>query len=188
MENYFGLGENYTTQQLETAYDNKVRNINTLNISDPEKQLLRDNAKRQYQKLKHPVGIITPLWNHNYYSQYMLDPLARLNRLEQMFEFPFERFDREKETLSRRFEQIQNESKGKRFYKKSSSSQEKLMEDGRVLVIETSHVYDGNQSTDTKSSYYKNKDGTTEPVDYNTAMHAIENQNKVEAKDIKQIK
>ena len=65
----FNLEKDYTINDLKKSFSEKIKIIDSMDISDTDKQILFDNYKREYYNAK--INLQNPnLFNENLFDQY----------------------------------------------------------------------------------------------------------------------
>ncbi len=152
-KNVLGLEDAYTLEQLNQAYLNKIRSINTSQLSDIDKQVYAETLKRYYNQAKNE------LHRRQLFNFFEDDMMSEL-RMPQLFS------TRDINT---------NNNFSSNVYSSSSTYKEKLMPDGSRIVVNESSSNNNGEITKNTNSYRRLPNGETEPIEYNEALKQIQN-------------
>lgn len=161
-----GLSQNFTLEELETAYKTKTNAIMENNsISEIEQHLLLVSLKKYFDQAYMNLA------RRNYFSTESL--LTHSLDAASLFRTRLPAFD----TLFSDFPSIpiSQDPQTTTVYSSSSSYREKTLPDGsKVVLKETSSNRNGDVSRST-NSYRQLATGTTEPIEYEQALQQFEN-------------
>jgi len=149
------LQDNYTINQLNQAYWNKINKISSNNLSDIDKHIYVETLKRYYDLA------VDELHRRRFFNfDIDLIDLIRLNNM--------------KESLSSQLSS-QQQSSSNTIYSSSTSYKEKLMPDGSKIVLNESVSNNNGEITKNTNSYRRLANGATEPLEFNEALKQMEN-------------
>lgn len=147
---FFDLNEDFTKEELKSAYIKKVKEIDALNISDFDKQFYIEQSYQLYRKAKNDL----------YYSNNLID----IN-YNDFFNRPFSLFNNffnNMNLLTKGFDKIDKEKSY--AYSEYKSYTEKLNEDKSKTITETIKTNKNGVESITTNSYKKYLDGKIEPI------------------------
>ena len=136
---FFGLNEDYTKEELKSAYVKKVKEIDTLNISDIDKQFYIEQSYKLYKNAKYD------LYNHDNFFLYK--PMSLFNDF----------FNNMRLLSSKELNDAYS-------YSEYKSYSEKINEDKTKTIVETIKTIKNGVETVTTNTYKKYPDGKVEPV------------------------
>ena len=150
------LQDNYTIDQLNQAYWNKINKLSSNNLSDIDKHIYVETLKRYYDLA------VNELHRRRFFNfDIDLIDLIRLNNM--------------KESLSSQLSSQQQQASSNTIYSSSTSYKEKLMPDGSKIVLNESVSNNNGEITKNTNSYRRLANGATEPLEFNEALKQMEN-------------
>ena len=156
-KNVLGLEDAYTLDKLNQAYLNKIRTINTTQLTDIDKQVYSETLKRYYNQAKNE------LHRRQLFNFFEDDMISEL-RMPQLFS------TRDVNTANNNSNNFSSN-----VYSSSSTYKEKLMPDGSKIVVNESSSNNNGEITKNTNSYRRLPNGETEPIEYNDALKQIQN-------------
>lgn len=186
--NLFNLNYNYTKDELNNAYHNKLNEINNSNLSSIDKTFLLQQYNKHYNRASKD------LLNKQYRELSLLNYNRRLFEFDPFFDNslqytkPFSHLENTisllEETLSledsifNRFKNIDNILRTSNdllrennIYSSTRSYNEKTLDDGSRLILETTKTNNNGNIEEKSVSFKKLKDGSTEPISYENAKN-----------------
>ncbi len=155
------LQDNYTIDQLNQAYWNKINKISSNNLSDIDKHIYVETLKRYYDLA------VDELHRRRFFNfDIDLIDLIRLNNMKESLS---------SQLSSQQQQATQQQSSSNTIYSSSTSYKEKLMPDGSKIVLNESVSNNNGEITKNTNSYRRLANGTTEPLDFNEALKQMEN-------------
>ena len=141
---FFDLNENFTKLDLKNAYQKKLNNLESLNLSDNDKIFYAEQIYNLYKKAKNDY-----YFRNNLHTNYL--PI-----------FPsFSILDNYFNNLEKVFDKTNSYS-----YSKQKTYQEKINEDGSKTIYETIKTNKNGEEQITKNAYKKNLNGKIEQIPY----------------------
>jgi len=159
------LQDNYTIDQLNQAYWNKINKLSTNNLSDIDKHVYVETLKRYYDLA------VDELHRRRFFNfDIDLIDLIRLNNMQEKLS---------SQLSSQSQPQVQSpqekQSSSNTIYSSSTSYKEKLMPDGSKIVLNESVSNNNGEITKNTNSYRRLANGATEPLEFNEALKQMEN-------------
>jgi hypothetical protein len=166
-QSVFGLNQNYTFQDLENAYNNKVNTIiDSKNINDVEKHLLVESMKKYFDKAYMSLArrnffssenLLTPVFETSLFQTRLPTLGESLKEMDSFYQ------DVKKDIAT-------GQNQNTDIFSSSTTYKERTMPDGsKIIMKETSNNKNGD-ITRTTNSYRKLSNGVTEPIDYEQAL------------------
>jgi hypothetical protein len=154
------LQDNYTIDQLNHAYWNKINKISSNNLSDIDKHIYVETLKRYYDLA------VDDLHRRRFFNfDIDLIDLIRLNNMKESLS----------SQLSSQQQATQQSQSSNTIYSSSTSYKEKLMPDGSKIILNESVSNNNGEVTKNTNSYRRLENGTTEPLEFNEALKQMEN-------------
>ena len=165
-----GLNREYSFEQLENAYNKKVKDINeSATLSDIEKHLLLSSMKKYFDQAYIALARRNFFSSENLLNPVFETPFIFKSRLPSFGESLREMNTILEERPPLSFPSSQD-SGNTTVYSSSTTYRERTMPDGSKIVLkETSDNRNGNV-TRTTNSYRQLASGATEPIDYENAL------------------
>jgi hypothetical protein len=155
------LQDNYTIDQLNQAYWNKINKISSNILSDIDKHIYVETLKRYYDLA------VDELHRRRFFNfDIDLIDFIRLNNMKESISY---------QMSSQQQATQQQPSSSNTIYSSSTSYKEKLMPDGSKIVLNESVSNNNGDVTKNTNSYRRLANGSTEPLEYNEALKKIEN-------------
>jgi hypothetical protein len=155
------LQDNYTIDQLNQAYWNKINKFSSNNLSDIDKHIYVETLKRYYDLA------VDELHRRRFFNfDIDLMGLIRLNNIKESLS---------SQVLSQQATQEKQSSSSNTIYSSSTSYKEKLMPDGSKIVLNESVSNNNGEVTKNTNSYRRLANGATEPLEFNEALKQMEN-------------
>jgi len=155
------LQDNYTIDQLNQAYWNKINKISSNILSDIDKHIYVETLKRYYDLA------VDELHRRRFFNfDIDLIDFIRLNNMKESISY---------QMSSQQQATQQQPSSSNTIYSSSTSYKEKLMPDGSKIVLNKSVSNNNGDVTKNTNSYRRLANGSTEPLEYNEALKKIEN-------------
>lgn len=155
---FFDLPNNFTWNDLESAYNSKSDRVEkSKDLDDLQKHVLYDQVNRYYRLAKRDLtlrereeGSLFP-WTGNQFGfrNMMWDGMDYFDRLER----------RINQSLNNFYEKSNNVD-GSSRYISSRTRQERLLDDGSRVVLESTSENRNGTQKDTVNSYRRLEDGT----------------------------
>ena len=158
----FKLESNFTMQDLNQAYDEKIKHARRTMKNELDKQIYLESIAKFYEEARKEL----------YYSQSENDMFdstfsSYFNDMSTMMNNTFKNFDSNFDSqFGNSFPQIGG-------YTSSSSYKETTLPDGSKLIIKNNTTTDNGEVKTHTNSYRRLRDGTTEPVDYEEAIKQL---------------
>jgi len=177
----FNLPQDYTIDQLNNAYQEKVDKAHKSSLTELDQNIYKESLKSYYNQAKKVLqrrDFISELSNFTEFT-----PLSLLSPLSYSFPSILDSHDFSilhnpfhlQSQLSHPIHQSAVQNNQNEVFSSSSTYREQLMPDGSKLVVkESSSNNNGNITKNTKS-YRQLSNGTTEPVDYDIAIQQLQN-------------
>jgi hypothetical protein len=166
-QDVFGLRPNFTLEDLNQAYDDKIQNARRTIRNEIDRQMYLDSLTKYFEEAQKDL----------YYSQSENDMFN--SSFPSSFEdqgffnttFP-SIFKNMENMMNRTFSNINNN-----VYSNSTSYSEKTLPDGSKLIVENNTTNKNGDFRRNTSSYRRLKDGRIEPVEYDEAMKQLQGNN-----------
>jgi len=152
-KNVLGIEDNYTLDQLNQAYWNKINTISSSELSDIDKQVYAETLKKYYNQAKNE------LHRRQLFNFFDEDIITSELRIPKLFST----------------RNIETNNSSSNVYSSSSTYKEKLMPDGSRIVVNESSSNNNGEITKNTNSYRRLPNGETEPIEYNEALKQIQN-------------
>ena len=156
-QDVFNLRSDFTMEDLNQAYDDKIRIARKEIKNEVDRQLYYDSLVKYYEEARKDLyhsQSESNMFDYNYNSDdpfKVFDQFPKIfGNMDSMMNRAFENFDKN--------------------YSSSSSYSERTLPDGSKLIIENNSLNKNGDLRKNTNSYRRLRDGRTEPVDYDEAM------------------
>jgi hypothetical protein len=168
---FFSLNNDFTILDLEKSYENKKKAIGeSSNLSEADKEYFLENIQLLYKQAKQDYHR-RELTNMNNTRTRNLIPRYR-SLFDNFLDFP----SMPDEWLSFRGFEIPSQQSQSTFSSSSSSYRERFLPDGSRIVINENTTNNNGEITKNTNSYRRLANGSTEPINYDDALKAINQQ------------
>lgn len=173
VRDFFSLGDNFTWEELQNALNNKRNQINSLNLTNLDKEVYLDQVDRYYRDAKRDLT----MREREEYDYGLIPWGGRQLGLRNWLWDGMDYLDRMERRLNGRF--FRDVGGAAATNTNTSFSQSSFREvrqrDGTSIVVEENEVRNGDQVQKNNVSYRRLADGTTQPLDYTEACNLLKN-------------
>ncbi len=191
---FFGLGQNFTLEQLKTARNTKLNDLASSTMSNSEKQAYAEQVIRLYKKAKKELETeqnnqtqseLSPFTSNNLFSNTFGDTSGFINS-SNIFNRMMNHMQRFEQSLNmnssfnNNFSNNLNNTNSQSHHRTHSMSQsksysERTLPDGTKIVIEVTKTNNNGQVNQVVKTHKVMPDGTLQQIDYNDAIQQITN-------------
>ena len=176
VRHFFGLGDNFTWEELQTALNSKREQISNSNLGELDKQVYLDQVDRYYRDAKRDLTIR----EREEYDYGLIPWGGRQLGLRNWLWDGMDYLDRMERRLNNRFFRDVGGAGVPAANANTSFSQSSYREirqrDGTSIVVEENEIRNGEAVQKNNVSYRRLADGTTQPLDYTEACNMLNNQ------------
>ena len=172
----FNLTEDFTMEDLNQAYDDKLKNARKSIRNEIDRQLYLDSLAKYYEEARRDLyhsqsenDMFNTAFNSSFDSFSQFEGNDMFNSSFSTFPSIFRNMEN---MMNRTFSNINNN-----VYSNSTSYSEKTLQDGSRLIVENNTTNKNGDLRRNTSSYRRLKDGRTEPVEYEEAMKQLQGNN-----------
>jgi hypothetical protein len=177
-QDVFNLRPEFTMEELNQAYDDKLKNARKSIRNEIDRQLYLDSLAKYYEEARRDLyhsqsenDMFNTAFNSSFDSFQSFPKFAG----NDMFNSSFSTFP----SIFRNMENLMNRTfnNNSNVYSSSSSYSEKTLPDGSKLVVENNTTNKNGDLRRNTNSYRRLRDGRTEPVEYEEAMKHLQGNN-----------
>ena len=153
----FNLKNDFTKKELNEAFLNNIKNIDSLNLNDDDKQILLDGYIKEYELAKFSL------------KNFNINNIDSINNNFDIFnnlKFNFNNFNNI-------LNEFNNNISQNNVFTQSYSMNKVLNNNGTSTVIEKKNINNNGKIDNNISSFIIDKDGNKIPIDYNKALENI---------------
>ena len=164
----FNLSENYSKDDLNKAFIEKIKNIDNLDLNSEDKQLLMDGYIHEYKIAK---SFLNKNNFENNFGNLNLDFFNNFNNNFNNFNNNFNSIINEFQ--ANLYNNTNNTNSTNSNVYSQSYSINKVINNGISTVIEKKNINDNGKIDNNISSFIIDKDGKNIPIDYKQAIENI---------------